>query len=68
MIVPEGQDDALYSCLADFMTTEYSARCVMANSRYELLREHLTDIFGRFILTKKYKREEQCDQVYITSK
>lgn len=46
IIMPEGQDEALYSCLADVMTTKSSARCSTANSRYEFLIEHLKDIFG----------------------
>ena len=37
MIVPEGQNDTMYSCLANAMTTKCSARCSAANSRYEFL-------------------------------
>ena len=44
--MPEGQDDAPYSCLADVMAMKCSARCGMANIRYEFLKDHLKDIFG----------------------
>lgn len=45
-IVPEGQLDALYNCLADVMTMKYSTRCSSTvNSRQNFLREHLKDIF-----------------------
>ena len=56
--MPEGQDDAPYSCLADVMTMKCSTRCSMANSRYDFLREHLKDIFGSLYFERSTKERK----------